>query len=167
MSSMALRVSLAAFVLSTSAHVGCARMRTEVPRPAAAVLAPPPPCVGDDLVSVPMHGYVWVAGHYDWDGSRWQWRLGYLLAARRGGYFVQPRYDGRAGAFVPGHWLVGAPPASARRGPAPPTGILAPVEEVLRCDEPPEGGGRSGRSPPPRGPQSGIVMRRTRSAFRR
>jgi hypothetical protein len=136
MSSRALLLSLAAFVLSVSTIAGCALSGAEMRPPGAAGLAPPPPPTGEEVVSVPVHGYVWVMGHYHWDGLSWQWRLGRLLAACPGRYFVQPRYDGHDRTFRPGHWRTGRPPASARRGPAPPMGVLQPSRDGARCGGP-------------------------------
>ncbi|MBV8900603.1 MAG: YXWGXW repeat-containing protein [Verrucomicrobia bacterium] len=70
-------------------------------------VAPPAPIVEPGPPRPPGPGYVWVAGHWHWNGYRWVWRHGhYVLRPRGRGEWVPAHYDRRPGGwvYVPGHW---------------------------------------------------------------
>ena len=52
-------------------------------------VAPPAPVV-ETIPASPGTGYVWVNGHYRWDGNRYVW--------------VGGRYSRHAGRYCDGHW---------------------------------------------------------------
>lgn len=54
----------------------------------------------------PRAGYIWVAGHYQWRGSRYLWQPGYYQRARRGEVYVQPRWvqNGNRWQYQRGNW---------------------------------------------------------------
>ncbi|MBS0574934.1 MAG: YXWGXW repeat-containing protein [Proteobacteria bacterium] len=69
-------------------------------------VAPPPPRY-ERVVVRP--GYVWVPGHYNWDGRyrRYVWVGGYYVADRHGHRWVPAHWQqGPRGGwhFRPGHW---------------------------------------------------------------
>jgi len=59
-------------------------------------VAPPPPRA--EHVPPPRHGYVWVPGHWDWNGRRHVWVHGTWLRERHGYSYHEPawvEHDGR------------------------------------------------------------------------
>lgn len=56
-------------------------------------------------------GYVWVEGHYVWDGARWNWVDGYWVDQRPGYVYVQGYWDSSGGRYhwVDGHWAAQRP----------------------------------------------------------
>lgn len=50
--------------------------------------------------------YVWVAGHWHWNGHRYVWRKGHYKRVKRGKRWVPGRYKKRRRGWVwiPGHW---------------------------------------------------------------
>jgi WXXGXW repeat (2 copies) len=78
-----LTITLAALALTVGAS-GLALAQYPPPPPLRAEPPPPPP---------PGTRYVWLAGHWHWDGVRYIWRPGHY-EVRRTGYHE----------FVPGHW---------------------------------------------------------------
>lgn len=57
------------------------------------VARPPPPEVVEESGAAPGTEYVWIRGHWLYNGDGWIWRRGHW-EARRAGY-----------QWVPGHWL--------------------------------------------------------------
>jgi len=62
--------------------------------PAAAQGYPPPAPVYERAPYAPGPGYVWLGGHYRWDGYRYVWVPG---------HYVRPPYG--YSSWVPGHWV--------------------------------------------------------------
>jgi WXXGXW repeat (2 copies) len=69
--------------------------------------APPPPRV--EVVPAPRRGYVWTAGHWEWQNRRHQWVTGSWMRERRGQHFVEPvwtenngRWEYRRGSWARG-----------------------------------------------------------------
>jgi hypothetical protein len=54
---------------------------------------PPPPQVEGPPPAPPGARYVWVPGHWHWDGVRYIWRRGHYVIREAGWH-----------EFVPGHW---------------------------------------------------------------
>lgn len=82
-------VSTAAQALTASVFVG---------------VAPPPPRY--EVMPPARHGYVWVPGHWQWQGHGHVWVNGYYLRERPGYHYTQPRWQrqGHGWAYVPGGW---------------------------------------------------------------
>ncbi|APR88198.1 lipoprotein, putative [Minicystis rosea] len=77
------------------------------PRPVAVREAPPAADYATEVVPVaPRADYVWIKGHWHYNGARWIWLPGRYEAPRRGARWVPAHYEGRGGAYyyVPGHW---------------------------------------------------------------
>jgi hypothetical protein len=66
-------------------------------------VAPPPP----RIENVPHRdGYVWAAGHWEWNGHSWNWTDGSYLVEQRHAQWIPDAWE-QAGAqwrYVPGHW---------------------------------------------------------------
>lgn len=78
---------------------GQAQVFVRVAPPAPIVEPLPPPPRGER--------YVWVPGHWHWNGHRYVWRSGhYAVRPRRYTAWVPAHYDQRPGGwyYVPGHW---------------------------------------------------------------
>jgi len=67
--------------------------------------APPPP----DRVEhapPPRDGYVWGAGHWEWNGRSYGWISGTWIPERRAAHWVVARWEqvGKQWHYVAGHW---------------------------------------------------------------
>ena len=51
-----------------------------------------PPAPRYEVVPAPRSGYVWSAGHWQWNGNRHVWHPGNWQAAREGHIYQQPRW---------------------------------------------------------------------------
>jgi len=68
--------------------------------------APPPPPRVEVIPPPPSPGHFWVAGHWHWDGRRFDWRGGHWEQHRAGLVYVHPHWA-QAGPnfkFVGGFW---------------------------------------------------------------
>jgi hypothetical protein len=66
-------------------------------------VAPPPP----RIENVPHRdGYVWAAGHWEWNGKSWTWTTGSYLVEQRHAQWIPDGWEpaGAQWRFVPGHW---------------------------------------------------------------
>ena len=71
-----------------------------LPASAAVVIvqtAPPAPLT--EVVPAPRHGYVWVAGYWDWSHGKHHWVKGTWTRERTGYVYHQPVWEQREG-----HW---------------------------------------------------------------
>ena len=103
--------SLAAVVLGGSI-TGCvvrARPAAVVVAPAPIVVARPPPPVRVEAVPpAPGDMYVWLPGHWRWDGREYQWDAGHYEARpARAAVWIPDEWVARRGQWVlrPGHWV--------------------------------------------------------------
>ena len=66
----------------------------------------PPAAHYEHRPASPGHGYVWVAGSYDWQDGRWAWIPGRWDRPEAHAYWVKARYvrDGNSYRYEPGHW---------------------------------------------------------------
>ena len=67
--------------------------------------APPPP----DRVEhapPPRDGYVWGAGHWEWNGRSYVWESGTWVLERRSAHWVAARWEqvGTQWHYIAGHW---------------------------------------------------------------
>ncbi|HME40345.1 MAG TPA: hypothetical protein VKG63_15420 [Steroidobacteraceae bacterium] len=66
---------------------------------------PPPP---DRVEHAPPRrdGYVWGAGHWEWNGRSYVWISGTWIVERRAAHWVADRWEqmGSQWHYVPGHW---------------------------------------------------------------
>ena len=77
----------------------------QVGAPATVYVAPPPAPVYE-AVPVRRHGFIWVAGHYEWNGNRHVWVQGHYLR-ERAGYFYEPAVWVQTGdrwGYRAAHW---------------------------------------------------------------
>jgi hypothetical protein len=67
-------------------------------------LPPPPDRV--EHAPPPRDGYVWGAGHWEWNGRSYVWISGTWVAERRSAHWVVARWEqvGAQWHFVAGHW---------------------------------------------------------------
>lgn len=70
-------------------------------------IAPPP--LRAERVPSPRRGYVWVPGHWDWNGHRHVWVKGVWFAARPGYRYAHPTWVERDGRWhlERGRWMRG------------------------------------------------------------
>jgi hypothetical protein len=100
------RILLTASLLTLSfAGAGSAVL----PQPALAaeiVTDAPPPPDRIEHAPPPRDGYVWGAGHWEWNGRAYVWTSGTWILARRSAHWVMDRWEEGDGKwhFVPGHW---------------------------------------------------------------
>ncbi len=84
-------------------------------RPAAAQVAPPyppyyrpvPPPRREIIPVAPGTAYVWLPGHWIWNGAAYVWRPGHYVLRRHGWHhWVNGHWRVRAGmwVWVPAHW---------------------------------------------------------------
>lgn len=64
------------------------------------------PALPTTVVVQPRRGYVWVEGHWNWDGYQWAWVDGYWARARSGYDYVQGAWQthGNYRRWVSGRW---------------------------------------------------------------
>lgn len=75
--------------------------------PRAVEVRQAPPADQVEVVPVaPRADYVWLKGHWHWNGGRWVWIPGRYEVSRRGARWVPAHYEGRGGVYyyIPGHW---------------------------------------------------------------
>jgi hypothetical protein len=80
------------------------------PLPAAAAgevftdTAPPPPQI--EHPPPRRDGYVWAAGHWEWNGRSYAWVSGIWILEHRAAHWVADRWEqaGERWRYVPGHW---------------------------------------------------------------
>ena len=67
-------------------------------------VAPPPDRV--EHAPPPRDGYVWSAGHWEWNGRAYAWESGTWIVERRAAHWVVGRWEqvGAQWHFVAGHW---------------------------------------------------------------
>src|SRR5689334_16536841 len=73
----------------------------------AVVETAPPPPTQEAIPPAPQPGYVWLEGHWQWNGVRYVWVRGYYVAPRAGWAWVPHRWwRGPRGRwhYAPGHW---------------------------------------------------------------
>jgi hypothetical protein len=69
------------------------------------VIVEPPPRDLDEVVPAQRAGYVWINGHYRYDGKRYVWKPGYYERVPRGYARWEPgRWDRRGDGYV---WIEG------------------------------------------------------------
>jgi hypothetical protein len=66
--------------------------------------APPPDRV--EHAPAPRDGYVWGAGHWEWNGRSYVWISGTWLVERRAAHWVVDRWEqvGAKWHYIAGHW---------------------------------------------------------------
>jgi len=67
-------------------------------------LAPPPPRA--EKIGRPHDGYVWAAGHWDWNGRSYQWLPGGWIVEHGKAHWIADQWEamGTQWRYVPGHW---------------------------------------------------------------
>jgi hypothetical protein len=91
-----LTIALVGSVLTSSPATAGTAIITEI--------APPPDRV--EHAPPPRDGYVWSAGHWEWNGRAYAWESGTWIVERRAAHWVAGRWE-QAGAqwhYVAGHW---------------------------------------------------------------
>jgi WXXGXW repeat (2 copies) len=66
--------------------------------------APPPDRV--EHAPAPRDGYVWGAGHWEWNGRSYVWISGTWIVERRAAHWVADRWEpvGAKWHYIAGHW---------------------------------------------------------------
>ena len=100
----AIRKALLLIPVATSLMAGGLVMPTVVSAATTVSdVAPPPP----RIENVPHRdGYVWAAGHWEWNGKSWTWTTGSYLVEQRHAQWIPDGWEpaGAQWRFVPGHW---------------------------------------------------------------
>jgi len=67
-------------------------------------VAPPP--LRTENVGHPRDGYVWAAGHWEWNGQAYRWVSGSWIVEHGRSRWVADQWEpmGSQWRFVPGHW---------------------------------------------------------------
>jgi hypothetical protein len=91
-----LTITLVSSVLTSMPASAGAEINTDI--------APPPDRV--EHAPPPRDGYVWSAGHWEWNGRAYAWESGTWIVERRAAHWVAGRWDqvGAQWHYVPGHW---------------------------------------------------------------
>lgn len=112
-------------LVSGEAHVRAPVMVMEVD-----TVPEPPPPVYEAQVTVVRPGFVWIGGHYNWNGSAWVWAGGHY-ERERVGYVWAPgqwQVQGRRRVWVEGRWNAsasgGVEVRDHRAPPPPPSGPI-------------------------------------------
>lgn len=81
---------------------GCAPRYAVAGTPRAQVVyrTPPTPAHTVAVQHGVQPGYVWVDGHYQWNGYEYVWVEGHYIQARQGYVYSQPRWVRRGGGYV-------------------------------------------------------------------
>ena len=122
----------AALLAAIALGSGCVvRAHGQVAAPVAYVEVeeePPPP--QEVVVAAPRPGFIWIEGHWTWNGGRYVWNNGYYERERVGQVWEQGRWErrGRGHVWVDGQWRGGGEVRSNgngnvrdhREGPPPP-----------------------------------------------
>jgi hypothetical protein len=127
-----------ALVANADSHLGIS-LHIGIPAPVVVREAPPPRrVIVERHAPAPAQGYVWVEGHYVWEG-RWTWVEGaWVQPPQPGAYWVDGRWDGPSQQWVEGHWEVqqASMPPPPPPPPGPP-GAVASAEFYVNDAPPP------------------------------
>ncbi|MDR2851687.1 MAG: YXWGXW repeat-containing protein [Burkholderiaceae bacterium] len=79
---------------------------TATAQPVIALQMAPPPPPRQQMIPPPRRGFVWVPGHYRWNGRRHVWVNGTWLRARPGQVYRAPEWRERNGRweYQGGRW---------------------------------------------------------------
>jgi hypothetical protein len=91
-----LTIALVGSVLTPLAAFADTQIITDIPPPPDRVEHAPPP----------RDGYVWGAGHWEWNGRAYAWESGAWIVERRAAHWVVGRWEqvGAQWHYVAGHW---------------------------------------------------------------
>lgn len=103
---------LLAALLGSTLLAGC--VEAPPPRPHRVVVereyvetvapAPPPTRVVEEVIPEPRQGYVWVHGHWHWDGHQYVAVPGHWELERRGYHYVPGHWESHSDGW---HWRAG------------------------------------------------------------
>jgi WXXGXW repeat (2 copies) len=95
-SALLLAIALAGAAATDSAAFAASEIVTDIPPPADRIEHAPPP----------RDGYVWGAGHWEWNGRAYAWISGSWIVERRAAHWVVSRWEpvGAQWHYVAGHW---------------------------------------------------------------
>ncbi|HWX33385.1 MAG TPA: YXWGXW repeat-containing protein [Steroidobacteraceae bacterium] len=93
---LALSLAIGASTLLPAVASAGAEIVTDTPPPAERVEHAPPP----------RDGYVWGAGHWEWNGRSYRWVSGTWITERRAAHWVVDRWEqvGPHWHYIAGHW---------------------------------------------------------------
>lgn len=98
-----------AIALALTASTGACVVRGHawVSTPGVVIVEEEPPPPRREVIVVKA-GYVWVDGHWERHGNRWDWRPGYYERARADSDWVPGRWErrGRGHVWIAGTWRV-------------------------------------------------------------
>ena len=103
---------LVTLLLSGAALGGCmVSGEAHVAGPAIVVESDPPPPRYEAVVVRP--GFVWITGHWNWNGGQWVWLSGHYERERAGYAWEPGRWEmrGNRHVWVEGTWRASATPA--------------------------------------------------------
>jgi WXXGXW repeat (2 copies) len=71
-------------------------------------------------------GYVWIKGHWEWNGNQWVWAQGYWENERQGLVWQEGRWERRGNAWhwIDGEWTNGASYPQPQPQPQPQPGVI-------------------------------------------
>jgi hypothetical protein len=106
----------------------------------APVVYEPPPTVIVERTPAPGPGYVWIAGHWDWDGRGWVWHNGSWQLPPQASAQWSPGHwmkSSQGWAWADGAWIVPTPPPPATAAPQPPAPPPPMADDVVVAQPPP------------------------------
>lgn len=100
------RAALAAALCALAALQGCVVHEEAVPEGDVVVAREPPPDEAEQSGPAPGTEYVWIRGHWIWNGAEWRWRRGHWEVRRAGFEWIPGHWRRRADGWVwvEGHW---------------------------------------------------------------
>jgi hypothetical protein len=86
--------------------VGAAVIPESVSAGSDIVTGAPPPPDRIEHAPPPRDGYVWGAGHWEWNGRSYVWTSGTWIPERRAAHWVVARWEqvGTQWHYIAGHW---------------------------------------------------------------
>jgi hypothetical protein len=97
---------LAALVLAAPLYIGCTVRETVRPVGGEVVVRDAPPAEQVEVEPAVRAGYIWVRGHWVWNGARYAWIRGHYEVVRAGHAWVPGHWERRPGGYVwvEGYW---------------------------------------------------------------
>jgi WXXGXW repeat (2 copies) len=94
------------FLTSTLAGIGAVQIPSLSFAATEIVTDSPPPPDRVEHAPPPRDGYVWGAGHWEWNGRSYVWVSGTWIVGRRAAHWVGDRWEqtGAQWHYVAGHW---------------------------------------------------------------
>ena len=106
MSALVRRATLAVALSALPALPACVVHEEVVTEPDVVVAREPPPEQAEQPGPAPGTEYLWIRGHWIWNGAEWVWRRGHWEVRRAGFEWIPGHWAKRPAGWVwvEGHW---------------------------------------------------------------